>query len=156
MCQLRGDKQLALAASKSGEGLSMQVMFLLASPKRKKHKCAAKLLFQELCLPFPQVNCCTQIRAGLKTKKVRDRGASGEELKSRSEQPQAVQSTLGRVTYSKGQAARRQHRSPKWPLNPIRTALKKKNKNKTKKPKHETESLKSKCSFQQSASSIAE
>lgn len=56
---------------------------------------------------------------------------------SHSEQPQAVQSTLGRVTYSKGLAARRQHRSPKWPLNPIRTALKEKK-------KHETESLKAK------------
>lgn len=30
----------------------------------------------------------------------------------------------GRVTYSKGLAARRQHRSPKRPLAPIRTALK--------------------------------
>lgn len=56
---------------------------------------------------------------------------------SHSEQPQAVQSTLGRVTYSKGLAARRQHRSPKWPLNPIRTALKEKK-------KHETEWLKAK------------
>lgn len=52
-----------------------------------------------------------------------------------------MQSTLGRVTYSKGLAARRQHRSPKWPLNPIRTALKEKK-------KHETESLKAKMCFE--------
>lgn len=45
---------------------------------------------------------------------------------SRSEQPQAVQSTSGWVTYGKGLAARRQHRSPKWPLAPIRTALEEK------------------------------
>lgn len=53
-----------------------------------------------------------------------DQWAAGE--KPCSEQPQAVQSTLGWVTYSKGLAARQQHRSPKWPLTPIRTALKEK------------------------------
>lgn len=53
---------------------------------------------------------------------------------SRSEQPQAVQSTSGWVTYSKGLTAHRQQRSPNWPLTPIRTALEEKG--------NKTESLK--------------
>ena len=98
------------------------------SPFEKHALCQTSRAFAKLLLPSgdcvsPSLRLTARKTGGPPTNTGDQRAAGGDPW-SRSEQPQAVQSTFGRVTYSKGLAARRRHRSPKRTLATIRTALK--------------------------------